>query len=136
MNERENVAGDDDGSYDSGDGYMDVNDNYHYIYQGTEWAAAIRDNLVVDDMLYLPHDIQVNMSLSNLINFDTAKVGNRDVVHHGWDGTPDLRFGKSGHLLQSLTPMIVITRQGKGGSSDQSMRLRLLRGTGRLKKVN
>ncbi len=131
VSERNNVP-------DQMGGYQDVNDSNCYVGQTTELTFQVQDNLAVDDYIYLPHDIKVDINhpKSALINYDVDRVGNNSVVHHGWDRTPDLRFGKSGHLLQSQTPEIVITRQGKGGSPDQHMRLRLLRGTGRLRKVN
>ncbi len=40
-------------------------------------------------MLYLSHDIKVNLSRSNLINFDAAKNGNMDVAEHGWGGSAE-----------------------------------------------
>jgi hypothetical protein len=97
----------------------------------------VLDNLVVDDCIYLPYDVKLNMPgpgvtgpTSTLINFDAPRVGNIDVTSHGWDGTPDLRFSKSGYLIQTQTPLIVLKR-----GTDEYVRLQMLRGTGRLKKV-
>ena len=130
--ERNNVPGDADGHFDSGDGYMDVNDSSPYSMFNRELRMYIRDNLAVDDFLYLPHDIHVDLSRSTLVNLDAAKgPSGRDVAEHGWDGTPDLRFAKSGHLLQAQTPDVVLKR-----GDDQFMQLRLIRGTGRLRKVD
>jgi len=125
--ERSNVTG----PLTNGTGYLDVNDDYNYIYQSTEHSAHVRDNLAADDYFYLPHDLQVDLSRSTLINFDAARSSSGvDVANHGWDGTHDLRFGKSGHLLQTQAAEIVISRK-----DGQAVKVRLLRGTGRLKKV-
>ncbi len=121
-------------------GYQDVNDDYAYLYQSTEWAAALRDNLVVDDYLYLPHSINVILAgpgvseshASKLINYDSSRNSSGgDVARHGWDGTLDLRFGKGGYLLQEDCPEISLCRK----DDDQYVRLQLLKSTGRLKKM-
>ena len=112
-------------------GYQDVNDDYTSSYGSSEWYAVVMDNLAVDDFLYLPFDIVVDYDQSTLINYDMARnSAGLDVCRHGWDATPDLRFGKTGYLLQSESPSIVLKR-----GEDQYIRLQLIRGTGRLKRM-
>jgi|GEM_PF-2986308 len=142
VDERNNVP------YDSGGrdlGYQDVNDNNPWSPNYDPMKFYIQDNLVMDDCLYLPYDVKVVLPTSNedaakstLINFDagTNTIGTRtyEAVCHGWDGTVDLRFGEGGHLLQAKTPEIVL-RRGEAVSERQYVRLQLLRGTTRLRKL-
>ena len=124
IDERTNLAGD--------HGYQDVNDSNPFSanWGSVEVALNVSDNLAVDDFLYLPHDITVDLDRSTLINFDADVVSGRDILHHGWDGTYDIRFGKDGHLIQVQTLRIVLARK-----DGQVVRLSLLRGTGRLKRI-
>lgn len=111
-------------------GYQDVDDDYFVTYIGADYVETIRDNLAVDDFLYLPYGITVDYAKSTLSNYDQARNSSgADVCRYGWDNTPDLRFGKTGYLLQSTTPDIVLKR------NDQYLRLQVIRGTGRLRKM-
>ena len=107
-------------------GYQDVDDN---IWVSGENHIRVADNLAVDDFIYLPYGIELDATKSvNLINYD-SQAG----CVHGWDNTPDLRFDKLGFLMQSQTPDIVLKRMVS--NQPEYMRLRMLRGTGRLQKL-
>lgn len=107
-------------------GYQDVDDN---IWISGENHIRVADNLAVDDFIYLPYGIELDLTKSvNLINYDSS-----DGCVHGWDNRYDLRFDKLGFLTQAQTPTVVLKRMV--GNQPEYVRLRMLRGTGRLQKL-
>ena len=122
-------------------GYQDVNDSDPYSPQWGSLELIVQDNLAVDDELYLPYGVQVVLPntpgesaehCSTLINFDAPvnPMYNVNVCEHGWDNTYDLRFAKTGHLIQTQEVVIVLKR-----AEGDYLSLKMIRGTARLKKV-
>ena len=100
---------------------------------GGDWRIneQIRDNLLVDDEIFLPHGILVNYAKStNLMNFDAPPTTENCLPQYGWDYTKDLRFDQRGTLVQAKNPEIVL--EDRAG---EMIQFQVLRSTGRIRKV-
>jgi len=95
-------------------------------------SPATQDNLKVDDHIFLPHGIRVDMTASKrLVNYDKPPQHIDDVPQYGWDETPDLRFNIVGIMVQAQNPEIVLVdRRG------EHMRLQILRSTARIRNLS
>jgi len=134
VDERNNMPG----LIGSGKGYQDVNDNaatFPWVMGSGVARMNVQDNLVVDDSLYLPYDVGIDLTKSVLANSDEPVIPGTttNVCEHGWDSTVDLRFGKTGYLSQTNNPIITLKR-GEDPNA-QYVRLRMIRGTARLQKI-
>jgi type II secretory pathway pseudopilin PulG len=118
-----------------------VNPNLVFNYTGPRYDVngtgyqlpfRIKDNLKVDEEIYLPHSIKVDFAAStHLINYDKPPQTTLDMPYYGWDYTKDLRFNMTGTLVQAQNPEIVLVN-----TIGEHMRLQVLRSTGRVRKLS
>ena len=98
-----------------------------------DWGidSRIKDNLLVDDEIVIPHGIFINFGAStNLMNYDKKPKTSNDMPQYGWDETRDLRFDSRGTLVQSRNPELVLENP-----DGERMALQVLRSTGRVRKL-
>jgi prepilin-type N-terminal cleavage/methylation domain-containing protein len=96
---------------------------------------GLKDNLKVDDHIFLPHDIKVDFKQSkNLINYDKKPESDQDSPQYGWDETPDLRFNVAGVLIQARNPEVVLVKESRRPEQEH-IRLQVLRSTARLRRM-
>lgn len=94
---------------------------------------GLRDNLKVDDHIFLPHSIKIDFEKSaNLINYDKKPQNDQDSPQYGWDLTPDLRFSVAGVLIQARNPDLVLVNNSR---LPEYMRLQVLRSTARVRTL-
>ena len=106
-----------------------------YDIDRRNWRAkhAIKDNLKVDDHIFLPYGIKVDFQKSkNLINYDKKPGTKMDSPQYGWDETRDLRFNIVGVLIQARNPEVVLVNNTR---PLEYIRLQVLRSTARLSKL-
>lgn len=118
-----------------------VNPNLRFLYEGPKYdvdgtayrlAHRIKDNLKVDDHIFLPHSIKVDFAAStNLINYDKPPQKPGHLPQYGWDYTRDIRFNIAGVLVQARNPEIVLLN-----NAGEHMRLQILRSTARIRKLS
>ena len=108
-----------------------------FEYQGPRyevdypWTPQVRDNLLVDCEIVIPHGIFISLEKStNLMNYDKRPLTTNDMPQYGWDETMDLRFDSRGTLVQSRNPELVLENP-----DGETMKLQVLRSTGRVRKL-
>jgi hypothetical protein len=100
-------------------------------WRSTHW---IKDNLKVDDHIFLPQGIKVELEKSkNLINYDKRPHIMMDTPQYGWDDTRDLRFNIAGVLIQAKNPDVVLANSL---TPPEYLRLQVLRSTARVRKLS
>ncbi len=116
-----------------------------YDVNSQDWRSPnqIKDNLKVDDNVYLPYSIRIDVDCStNLINYDKPPLSASDMPQYGWDYTKDLRFNMNGMLVQSQNPevmlkMVEFTRTASHQEVVlERMRLQIMRSTGRVRELS
>ncbi|HUU43007.1 MAG TPA: prepilin-type N-terminal cleavage/methylation domain-containing protein [Planctomycetota bacterium] len=111
-----------------------VYDGPRFDVDGWSWRVPhnVKDNLLVDDEIRLPHGITVDFDKSlRLINYDARPRGVLDRPQYGWDDTEDLRFNLAGVLVQTQNPEIVLK-----DAQDETMTLQVLRSASRVRRLS
>lgn len=120
-----------------------------YDVKSQNWQSPneIRDNLKVDENIFLPHNIMVDYDpvtgSKHLMNYDEPPSGTDGPNHmpqYGWDYTKDLRFNMTGTLVQAQNPEIVLKLLQYANRTPEvvmeRMRLQVLRSTARLRTLS
>jgi len=117
-----------------------VNEQLRFVYDGPKedvdgwsWRVPnrVKDNLLVDDEIVLPHGIRVDFDASQrLVNYDARPHGVLDRPQYGWDDTMDLRLNIAGVLVQTQNPEIVLV-----DALGDTMTLQVLRSSSRVRKL-
>jgi len=116
--------------------YPDTRFNYtgpKYDVDAGDWRIdeRIKDNLLVDDENRLPFGVDVDEAASdNLMNFDAPPQNENVLPYYGWDETVDLRFGRTGTLVQTRNPEVVLRNR-----DGEKRRFQVLRNTGRVRAL-
>ncbi len=99
-----------------------------------DWRISntIRDNLKVDENIFLPYGVKIDFAKStHLMNYDKPPSGVADMPQYGYDTTMDLRFTMTGTLVQAQNPEVLLVNPTK-----EYMRLQVLRSTARVRRLS
>ncbi len=140
------------GGVQTGESYYSDGRNVHFSYPAPlpkydvsrqDWRAPneIKDNLRVDENIFLPYNIMIDYTRSlHLMNYDKPPSGTSDMPQYGWDYTKDLRFNMTGTLVQAQNPEIVLKLLQYANRTPEvvleRMRLQVLRSTARLRTLS